>query len=153
MIIFQYMWLLCCSFPKSCPLCDPMNCSMPDFPVLQSLRISSDSCPLHWWCHSTISSSVVPFSSCPQSFPALGSFPNESQFFASGGQSIGALASASVLPMNIQGWFPLGLTGLTSLLSEGLLSIFSSITVWNGDSQLFSMIWIFLIDSYWKGSS
>ena len=63
------------------------------------------------------------------------------------------LASASVLPMNIQGWFPLGLTGLTSLLSEGLLSIFSSITVWNGDSQLFSMIWIFLIDSYWKGSS
>ena len=67
----------------------------------------SDSCPLSWWCHPTISSSVVLFSSCLQSFPALGSFLM-SQFFASGGQSTGVSASASVLPMNIQDWFPLG---------------------------------------------
>ena len=67
-------------------------------------------CPLSWWCHPTISSSVVPFSSCPQSFPASGSFPMN-QFFPSGGQSIGVSASTSVLPMNIQDWFPLGWTG------------------------------------------
>ena len=73
-------------------------------------RAYSSSCPLNRWCHPTISSSVIPFSSCPQSFPASGYFPL-SQFFASGGQSIGASASASVLPMNIQEWFPLGLVG------------------------------------------
>ena len=73
-----------------------------------------NSCLLSWWCHPTISSSVVPFSSCLQSFPAAGSFPM-SQFFASGGQSIGVSASALGLPVNIQGWFPLGLTGLISL--------------------------------------
>ena len=73
-------------------------------------RACSNSCPSSWWCHPAISSSVVPFSSCLQSFPALGSFPM-SQFFASGGQSIGVSASASVLPMNIQDWFPLGWTG------------------------------------------
>ena len=82
----------------------------------------SNSCPLSRWCHPTISSSVIPFSSCLQSFPAWGSFPM-SQFFASGGQSIGASALASVLPMNIQDWFPLGLTGLTSLQSKGLKSL------------------------------
>ena len=70
-------------------------------------RIYSNSCPLSWWCHLTMSSSFVPFSSCLQSFPASGSFP-VSQFFTSGGQSIGVSASASVLPMNIQDWFPLG---------------------------------------------
>ena len=80
----------------------------------------SNSCPLSQWCHPTISSSVVPFSSRPQSFLASGSFPM-SQLFASGGQSIGVLASASVLPMNILDWFPLGLTGLISLQSKGLL--------------------------------
>ena len=79
----------------------------------------SDSCPSSWWCHPTISSSVVPFSSCLQSFPASGSFP-VSQFFASDGQSIGASASASVLPMNIQDWCPLRLTGLISLQFKGL---------------------------------
>ena len=80
----------------------------------------SNSCPLSWWCHSTISSSVIPFSnSYLQSFPASRSFPM-SQFFLSSGQSIGASASASVLPMNIQDWFPLGFTGLISLLSKGL---------------------------------
>ena len=78
-------------------------------------RVYSNSCPLSWWCHPTISSSVVPFSSCLQSFPASGSF-QMSQLFASGGQSIGVAASASVLPMNIQDWFPLGWTGLISLL-------------------------------------
>ena len=81
--------------------------------------VCSTSCPLSQWCHPTISSSVIPFSSCPQSFPASGSYPM-SQLFASGGQSIGASASASVLPMDIQGWFPLGLTGLSSLLTKGL---------------------------------
>ena len=74
-------------------------------------RVYSNSCPSSPWCHPTISSLVVPFSSCLQSFPASGSFPM-SQFFASGGQSIGVSTSASVLPMNIQDWFPLGLTGL-----------------------------------------
>jgi len=77
----------------------------------------SDSCPLNWWCYPTISPSVVPFSSCLQSSPASRSFP-KSQFFASGGQSIGVSASASVLPMNIQDWFPLGWTGWISLQSR-----------------------------------
>ena len=79
----------------------------------------SDSCPLSWWCHPTVSSSVVPFSSWLQSFAASGSF-QMSQFFASGGWSIGVSASAPVLPVNIQDWFPLGLTGWISLLSKGL---------------------------------
>ena len=86
----------------------------------------SNSCPLSQWYHPTISSSPVPFSSCLQSFPASGSFPM-SQLFASGGQSIGA--SASVLPMNIQGRFPLGLNGLISFLSEGLSRVFSNTTI------------------------
>ena len=76
-------------------------------------RACQNSCPLSWWCHPTISSSVIPFSSCPQSFPASGSF-QMSQLFASGGQSIGVLASASVLPMITQDWSPLGWTGLIS---------------------------------------
>ena len=85
-------------------------------------------CPLSWWCHPTISSSVVPFSSCPQSFPASGSFPR-SQLFASGGQSIGVSASTSVLPMNTQDWSPLGWTGWISLQSKGLSRVFSNTTV------------------------
>ena len=80
-------------------------------------RACSNSCPLSQWCHPTISSSVIPFSSCPQSFPASGSF-QMSQLFTSGGRSIRVSASTSVLPMNIQDWFPLGLTGLISLLSK-----------------------------------
>ena len=80
---------------------------------------SSNLCPLSWWCHPTISSSVVPFSSCLQSFSASGSFPR-SQFFASGGQSVGVSASASVLPIKIQDWFPLGWTGWMSSQSKGL---------------------------------
>ena len=87
----------------------------------------SNSCPSSQWCYPTISSSVVPFSSCFQSFPASGSFPM-SQFFASGGQTIGDSASASVLPMNIQGWFPLGWTGWIFLQSKGLSRFFSNTT-------------------------
>ena len=88
-------------------------------------RSSLNSCPLSWWCHTIISSSVVPFSSCLQSFPASESFPM-SRFFASGGQSIGVSASASVLPMNIQDWFPLGLTGWISLQSRRHSRVFSN---------------------------
>ena len=87
----------------------------------------SNSCRSRWWCHPTISSSVIPFSSCLQSFPASGSFPM-SQFFASGGQSIRVSASAWVLSMNIQGWFALGLTGLI-LQSKVLSRVFSNTTV------------------------
>ena len=85
-------------------------------------------CPLSQWCHPTISSFVAPFSSCPQSFPASGSFPM-SQLFTSGGQSIGVSASTSVLPMNTQDWSPLGWTGWISLLSKGLSRVFSNTTV------------------------
>ena len=86
-------------------------------------------CPSSWWCHPTILSSVVPFSSCPQSVPASGSFQMRSQLFASGGQSIGVSASTSVLPMNSQDWSPLGWTGWISLQSKGLSRVFSSTTV------------------------
>ena len=88
----------------------------------------SNSCPLNPWYHPTISSSVVPFSSCLWSFPASGSFPL-SQLFTSGGQSTGASASASVLPVNIQNWFPLGWTGWISLQSKGLSGVISNTTV------------------------
>ena len=95
----------------------------------------SSSCTFSQWCHPTISSSVTSFSSCPQTFLASGSFPI-SHLFASCGQSIGASASASVLPMNIWGWFPLGLIGWISLQPRGLSRVFSSITVWK--HQFFS---------------
>ena len=91
-------------------------------------RVYPNSCPLSQWCHPTISASIIPFSSSPQSFPASGSFPM-SQFFASGGQSIGVSASASVLPMNIQDWFPLGWAGWIYLQSKGLSRVFSNTTV------------------------
>ena len=87
-----------------------------------------NSCPLSQWCHPTISSSVIPFSSCPQSFPASASFPM-SQLFISGGQNIGVSASTSVLLMNTQDWSPLGWTGWISLLSKALPRVFSSTTV------------------------
>ena len=90
----------------------------------QSCKVCSNSCPLTCWCHSTISSSDVPFSSCPQFFPTLGSFPM-SQLFASGGQCIGVSASALVLPMNIQHWLPLGLTGLILLIN-----LWAKIAIW-----------------------
>ena len=110
---------------QSQSLCDPMYYRLP-CPSL-SPWVCSNSCPLSQWCHPTISSSFAPFS-CPQSFPAPESFPM-SRLFASGCQIIGASASASVLPMNIQSWFPLGLTGLIALLSKELSRVFSSTTV------------------------
>ena len=105
------------SVAQSCPtLCDPHGLQHTRLPC-PSLAPGaySNSCPLCRWCHLTISSSVIPFSSSLQSFPASGSFPM-SQFFASGGHSIGVSASAAVLPMNIQAWFPLGMTGLQSVI-------------------------------------
>ena len=110
-----------------------------------SLRNCSNSCPWSWWCHPSISSFVVPFSFCLQSFPASGSF-SVSQFFPSGGQSIEASASASVLPMNIQDWFPLGLTGLFSLLSKRLSRVFSNTTVQKHQffaALMSNFIWMF----------
>ena len=98
-------------------LCDPKDCSTPGLPIhhqLLEFTQHPDSRPSSQWCHPAISSSVVPFSSCLQSFPASGSF-QMSQLFTLGAQSIGVSASESVLPMNIQGWFPLGLTGWLSL--------------------------------------
>ena len=106
------------------PWIAPCQASLP----ITNSRIHSDSRPSSRWCHPAISSSVVPFSSRLQSFPASGYFPM-SQFFASGGQSIGVSASASVLPMNTQDWFPLGWTGCISLLSKGLSRVFSNTTV------------------------
>ena len=91
-------------------------------------RACSNSCLLSPWCHPTISPSVVPVSSCPQSFPSSGSFPM-SQFFASGGQSIGVSASASVLPINTQDWLPLGWICFISLQSKGLSRVFSTTSV------------------------
>ena len=100
-------------------------------------------CPLSQWCHPTVSSSVIPFSSCPQSFPASGSF-QMSQFFASGGQSIRVSVSGSVLPMYIQDWFPLRLTGLISLQSKGP-SRDSDICliewVWKHSASMFWTVW------------
>ena len=110
------------SVARSCPTHARLPCPSP------TPRVCSSSCPSSRWCHPTISSSVVPFSSRLRSFPASGYFPM-SRFFASGGQSIGVSASASVLPVNIQDWFPLGWTGWTSLLSKGLSRVSSNTTV------------------------
>ena len=93
-----------------------------------TLRACTNSCPSRWWYYPTISSSVITFSSCLQSFPASRSFPM-SQCITTGGQSIGVAASISILPMNIQDWFPLGWTGWISLLSKGLSRVFSNTTV------------------------
>ena len=115
------------SIPQLCPtLFDPMNRSTPGLPVHHQLTEFTQT-QSRWW-HPTISSSVVPFSSCLQSFPARGSF-QISEFFASGGQSIGVSASASVLPMHIQNWSPLERTGWISLQSKGLSRVFSNTTV------------------------
>ena len=107
----------------------PHGLQHPSLPCLSLFPgASSNSFPLSRWCHPTISSSVVPFSSCPQSFPTSGSF-QMSQLFASGGQSTGVSASTSVLPINTQDWFPLGWTGWVSLQSKGLSKVFSGTTV------------------------
>ena len=126
-IVFQFS-----SVTHSClSLCNPMDCR-PSF-IQASLSITYsqsllNSCPLSWWCHPTISSSVIPFSSRLQSFPGSGSF-QMSQFFTSGGQTIGVSASEPFLPMNIQDRFPLGWTGWISLQSKGLPRVFSNTTV------------------------
>ena len=117
------------SFTQLCPtLWDSMDCSTPGLPYPSPTPRVLNSSPLSWWCHPTILSSVVPFSSCLQSFPASRSFP-VSQFFTSGGQSIRVSASTSVLPMNIQDWSLLGWTGWISLQSKGLSSVFCNTTV------------------------
>ena len=116
------------SVAQSCPtLCDPMNRSTPGLPVHHQLPEFTQT-PSSQWCHPAISSSVIPFSSCPQSLPASGSFPM-SQLFAWGGQSTGVSAVASFLPKNTQDWSPLGWTGWISLQSKGLSRVFSSTTV------------------------
>ena len=124
-----------------CPLPTPGACS--------------NSCPSSQWCHPTISSSVTLFF-CPQSFLASGSFP-VSQFFASSGQVIGTSASASVLPMNIQGWFPLGLTGLISLQSRGLFQESSPTPQFKSiNSSVLSFLYgptLTSIHNYWKNQS
>ena len=119
----------CCSVTQSClTCCDPMDCAHQASLSFAISGACSNSCPLSWWCHPTISFSVGPFFSCLQSFPASGSFLM-SQLFALGGQSIGASASASVPPMNIQDWFPLGLTGWSFLQSKGLSRAFYNTAV------------------------
>ena len=117
-------------------------------------KVHPNSCPLSWWYHPTISSSVVPFS-CPQSFPASGSFPM-SQLFASGGQSIGVSASTSVLPVNTQDWSPLRRTGWISLQSKGLSRLFSNTTVQKHQSLALSCLHsptLTSIHDYWKNHS
>ena len=117
------------SVSQSCPtLCDPINCSMPGLPVHHQLLEFTQTRPLNRWCRPTISSSVVPFSSCPQSFPTSGSF-QMSQLFAWGGQNIGVSTSTSVLSMTTQDWPPLEWTGWISLQSQGLSRVFSNTTV------------------------
>ena len=147
-------WLGCSrSYPT---LCNPMDCSTPGFPVLHHLlAVCSNPCLLSQWCHSTILSSVAPFSSCPQSFPASGSFPMN-QLFTSGGQSIGTSASASVLPMNIQGWFPLGWTGLISLQSKGSQESSPASQFKSINSSALSLLYgpaLTSIRNYWKDHS
>ena len=148
----------CCSVIQSYPtLHNPMDCQHVRLPCPPSPRACSDSCPLNMWCQPMTLPSVVPFSSCLQSFPASGSFLM-SQFFASGGQRIRALAKGlakgSALPMNIQDWFPLVLTGSTSLQSKGLLRVFSNTTVQKqqffGTQDLLYGPTLTSIHDYWK---
>ena len=118
-------------------------------------RACSNSCPLNQWCHLTSLCSVVPFSSCLQSFPVSGSFP-VSQFFALGGQNIGVSDSTSAIPMYIQDWFPLGWTGWTSLQSKGLSRVFSNTTFKSINSSVLSFLYsptLTSIYDYWKNHS
>ena len=129
MVFSIILWIQFSSVAQSCLiLCDPIDHSMPGLCPSPTPGVYSNSSPLSRWCHPTISSSVIPFSSCPQSFAASGSF-QMSQLSASGGQSIGVSASTSVLPMNTEGWSPLGWTGWISLQSKGLSRVFSNTTV------------------------
>ena len=138
------------SVTQSCvTLFDPMDCSAARLPCSSlSPGVSSNWCPLSRWCHPTISSFVVPFSSHLQSFPASVSFPM-SWHCTSGDQSIGASALASVLPMNTQSWFPLWLTGLISLQSKGLSRVFSSTTIQKKEGT-YVYLWLINIDVWQK---
>ena len=129
-LALNWWWCLFSSVTQSCPtLCDPMDCSTLGFPCPSPTPgACSKSCSSSQWCHPAMLSSVMSFSSHLQSFPASGSFPM-TQFFTSGGQSIKVSASASVLPMNTQDPYPLGLTSLISLESKGLSRVFSNTTV------------------------
>ena len=127
--VYEWSYQSVSSVAQSClTLCYPIDGSLPGFPVHhQLLELTQTQSALSLWCHPTISASVIPFS-CLQSFPALGSFP-VTQFFTSDNKTIGVSASASVLPMNIQDWFPWGWIGCISLLFKGLLRVFSNNTV------------------------
>ena len=146
--------MCCCLVTQLCPTLWPHGLQHTRLPCpLLSSGLCSDSHPLSQWCHPTIPSCVSPCSSCLQSFPASGSFPM-SQLFAWGAQSIGA--SASVLPVTVQGWFPLGLTGLISLQSKGLLRVFSSTTIQTHQffsTQLLYGPTVTSIHDYWKNHS
>ena len=122
---------------------------------LPTSGVYPDSSPLSWWCHPTISSSVIHFSSCPQSFPASRSFPI-SQLFTSDGQSIRVSASASVLPMNTQDWPPLGWTGWISLQFKGLSRVFANTTVQKHQFMVISFLYfptLTSIHDHWKNHS
>ena len=150
-VLVQFSWVT-----QSClTLCDPMDCHTPGLPVHYQLLEFTQTHVHSWWCSPIISSSVVPFSSHLQSFPASGSFPM-SWFFASGSQSIGASASASVFPMNIQDWFPFRLTGWISLQSTGLSRVFSNSAVEKHQSSVLSLLYcptLTSIHDHWKNHS
>ena len=149
--VYTYIYVFGSVAQWSPTVCDPMDCSTPGVPIPEAC---SNSCPLSWWCHPMISPSVIPFSSCLQSFPASGSFPM-SQFFTSGGQSIGISASASILPMNIQDWFPLGLTCFDLLAVQGTLkSLIQQFKIIN--SLALSFLYsptLTSVHGYWKNHS
>ena len=145
------------SVAQLCPtLCDPMDCGTPGFPVHHQLPdLTQVSDPSSQWCHPTISSSVVPFSSCLQSFPESGSF-QMSQFFASGGQSTGISALASVFPMNIQDWLPLGWTSWISLQSKDSQESSPTPQFKSINSSVLSFLYsptLISIHDYWKNHS
>ena len=148
---------LICSVAQSCPtLCDPHGLQHARVPCFSPPPgACSNSCPSSQWCHPTISSSVIPFSSCLQSFPSSGSFL-VSQLFASGGQSIGVSASASVFLMNIQDWFPSGLTGLISLQSKDCQESSPTLQFKSINSSALRLLYgptLISIHDYWKNNS
>ena len=159
-IWFRIFFLIrgcCCSVTDLYPpLCDPMDCcSTPGFPVLHHLLELAQTRPWSWWCHPTISSSVVPFSSHLWSFPASGSFPM-SQLFVSGSQSIGVSASASVLPMNNQNWFLLGCTGWIFCRPRDSQESYPTPQFKNVNSSALSFLYsptLTSIHDYWKNHS
>ena len=152
--IYTDEYMCCYSVARSCVwlFATPWTTAHQAFLSFTISLACSNSCPLSRWCHPTISSSVVPFSCCLRSSPASRSF-QMSQLFASGGQRIGVLASASVLPMNIQEWFPLGWTGWISMQSKGFPRVFSNTTAQK--HQFFSAQFLYsptltTIHDYWK---